>query len=82
MNPELLAYLLANCSADIHLHCGGRSVTSAGYAPGIAPVQAGHPLGPPVVRGFDELHGCPEPCPEIDYSNPNQPYFWDHTEMN
>jgi len=35
-----------------------------------------------VVRGFDELHGCPEPCPEIDYSNPNQPYFWDHTEMN
>ena len=70
MNPELLAYLLANCSADVHLHCG----------PAFAGPGAG--AGPPVVREYDELHRCPVPCPEVDYSNPNQPYFWDHTEMN
>lgn len=68
MNPELLAYLLANCSADIHLHCGpeGRAVAAPAYP-------------------WDHHHGhpsCPQPCPEVDYSNPNQPYFWDHEEMN
>ena len=72
MNPELLAaiayYMANNCSADIHLHCGpaGRAVSAPG-----------------MWRGELE-HGahCPDPCPEVDYSNPNQPYFWDHTEMN
>jgi len=70
VNPELLAYLLQFCSADIHLHCG----------PGIP----GAGPGPPVVRYEADEHWsrCPAPCPEIDYSNPNQPYFWDHTEMN
>ena len=78
MNPELLAYLLQFCSADIHLHCG-----PAGQPYSAAPVQAGHPWGPSCgERERYELHGCPEPCPEVDYSNPNQPYFWDHTEMN
>ena len=71
VSPELLAYLLAQCSADVHLHCGPQG---AMYR---APIG-----GPPVVGGFDELHRCPAPCPETDYSNPNQPYFWDHTEMN
>jgi len=71
MNPELLAaiayYMAQNCSADIHLHCG-----PAGRAS----------VGPPVVR--EHLHNdrCADLCPEVDYSNPNQPYFWDHTEMN
>ena len=70
MNPELLAYLLANCSADIHLHCG--------------PVGRAPAVGPNVWTSGSELHDgrCADPCPEIDYSNPNQPYFWDHTEMN
>ena len=72
MNPELLAaiayYLAQNCSADIRLHCGpvGRA-----------------PVGPCSVESSEELaqgRGA-DPCPEIDYSNPNQPYFWDHTEM-
>lgn len=70
MDPEL-AYLLAeylarNCSLDIHAHCG-----AAG-----APVQIQAP--------WEGHHapGCPQLCPEVDYSNPNQPYFWDHEEMN
>lgn len=76
MNPELLAYLLSQCSADIHLHCG----------PSISSPWLGRaPMGEASREGrSDELHHhrCPDPCPEVDYSNPNQPYFWDHTEMN
>jgi len=70
MNPELLAYLLANCSADIHLHCG-----PAGQPAGLA-------FPNPTSDYHHHQHGCPQPCPEVDYSNPNQPYFWDHEEMN
>jgi len=70
VNPELLAYLLANCSADIHLHCGPPGGT---YAPDVD--RTG-------FAGDHHHHHCPQPCPEVDYSNPNQPYFWDHEEMN
>ena len=69
MNPELLAYLLANCSADIHLHCGPPG------QPGVPDVGLAFP-------NHGHVHHCPQPCPEVDYSNPNQPYFWDHEEMN
>lgn len=73
MDPELAfllaQYLAQNCSLDIHAHCGVEG------APGGAPVQQ-----PPWEHHHG--HGCPQLCPETDYSNPNQPYFWDHEEMN
>ena len=76
MDPELAfllaQYLAQNCSLDIHAHCG-QELTPGGS---IRLTEPGSP--------WEYHHGpsCPQPCPETDYSNPNQPYFWDHEEMN
>lgn len=84
MDPVLVAalaeYLARNCTGSISLQCGPGGAAAAPRG-GPCP-QKGHGSNygdemPSPAFGAD----CAVTCPEPDYSDPEQPYFWDHTTM-
>ena len=79
MDPVVAAalaqYLAEHCSGSISLQCSPRG---ANGGPARAQCPSAPALAPPAAPWAE---GCATACPEPDYSDPAQPYFWDHTTM-
>jgi len=82
VDPALAAalaqYLATNCGGTISLSCGPGA--GAGM-PGPAMPSPRQQLDGCGCRQRECSSDCATSCPEPDYGNPDQPYFWDHTTM-
>jgi len=74
MVAAIARYLAEHCSGSIQLSCGKNGPAPHARQCGCRPEPTGQCQG---SLGSD----CASSCPEPDYSDPDQPYFWDHTNM-